>query len=454
MTNNVKTITKKFVPANVDVLKEKAQAPNFEVEYDEHSGKPIAYHTPFKPIKVLLKNPWYDKLKMNGLTLEEAFNALKKVFTTGDKVQKERMYDKFQANIKAYNQELVDKLLPHLLVNQADKKLDGAIYYGKQHYNTRWMELHLDTDMKLNSYKYYDNLSEEDRAIRLARAADYGIYPVDYVGYASTKEIYTFRKGELKEEAEQPNEPSDALLEAVDCLHICWTELDLKIQQHASGASIARTLDKIIFIKKKMLDIGIGDSLHWLRPMDTYYKVGENGYEGTELVTLAGRFTYRDLFKRKAENEALAMAEILAKEYGDEFLERVKIMKYQIVVYIGGQLIELYTGSYEQCAKVRKTFEQLYEDCFLRPTQVEVTKRDIRLGDEEDEPLEWHDFQYETHAETDDRFNEDEFDEAAFLGYDRDYQTDDESEDEYALCRESDEEDEIDYMYGECEEDE
>jgi hypothetical protein len=407
MKNNVKTTEKKWLPANADVLTTVAQAPNFEVEYDERSGKPIAYHTPFKPIKVLLENPWYNNLDMKGLSLTEAFNTLEEVYTKeGASARAVRLYNKFQNYIKKYNQELVEKIKPHLFVNQADTKLGASIWYAKQNYNTRWLELHCDLDSSLHSYKYYDNLSEEDRELLLARASDYGIYPASYVGHAKTKEIYTFRKGELEEEAEQPNEPSDALLEAEHCLKVCWTELDLKIQQHASGASIARTLDKIIFIKSKLSSLSIGDSLHWLRPMDTYYKVGENGYEGTELVTLAGKYTYRELFKRRAENEAMAMAEILAKEYGDEFLETV-----------------------------------------TTPAGV-VTKRDIRLGLVEDEPLDWHDFQYESYTETDERFNEDEFDEYSFLGYDKIDSPDEELKDEYTLCREAEEEDELDYMNG------
>ena len=173
MKNEMKT-TKEFIPYNVKMLVTVATAPNFEVEYDTRTGKPIAYHTPFRPIKVLLENPWYDKLRMKDKTLAEAFDALQEVYTKeGNSERAKRLYKKFQANIRAYNQELIDRITPHLFVNQADKKLDAVIWHAKQNFNQRWADLR-NVNASMKPYKYYDSLSEEDREVlppRHSRAA-------------------------------------------------------------------------------------------------------------------------------------------------------------------------------------------------------------------------------------------------------------------------------------------
>ena len=100
---NVKTMEKKWTPANANVLENKAQAPNFELEYDKHTGKLVAYHTPFRPIKVLLGNPYYKDFKINNLSLNEAFDILKDVYTKeGASAKAERLYNKFQNYIQEY----------------------------------------------------------------------------------------------------------------------------------------------------------------------------------------------------------------------------------------------------------------------------------------------------------------------------------------------------------------
>lgn len=94
-----------------------------------------------------------------------------------------------------------------------------------------------------------------------------------------------------------------------------------------------------------------------IRPYNIYHEIGKGGYEGEGIVTVVGKYS-RTVVTRAAENEAMAIALELSK-YGDEFLMKT-----------------------------------------TTPDGV-VTRRDIRLGLVEDEPIEFRDFQYEPEYDAD-----------------------------------------------------
>lgn len=310
---------------------------------------------------------------------------------------KRRTWARVQTEIEEDNQDKIN-LFKCWEALQKAKSIDK--YHLKENLN--------DSRIKLAKLKYKEVTTvkrEYFKELWLDRAADYGVYPQE----------------------------------------VNWNTKDI------STLNVAPVADPKFDPDKEPM------GFYWLRPWTTYHRADTADELKTfEIKTLATKYTVTEIPSYK-EDEAFAIAKGLCKLGGDKFLEKTPVLatpenndyekRMQLALaYVKAhkdelppmELVAKAMALYEIPAtqivtKTDKSTGKEYTELVTGETNGYITRRDVRLGDVEDEdPLVLRDFQVEI-----DTVDTDEFDEAAYLGYtdevlseEEEYTEDEEDEEE------------------------
>lgn len=248
----------------------------------------------------------------------------------------------FLSDVERDHQRRIDWHPIHKALRQSDYILEQELKRSTSDIQCRYEEIkRCDTKGAVRPLEEYDALSDSERAVLLAKAADYGITPQETT--LNLKDVYNLVVRPVVEPAELPT---------------------------ALG--------------------GVG--LYWLRPFNVYDKpdirdVIKNIPEN--YTTIAGRFRWKGIL-RGEENIAMAYADLYESEYGDDLLEETTSTVYQVLDADTKEV--LYQGTGEECEARRKYYEA-EGPVLIVATLVPASRRDIRLGlAEEDILTEYKDF--------------------------------------------------------------
>lgn len=240
----------------------------------------------------------------------------------------------FLSDVERDHQRRIDWHPIHKALRQSEYILKKELERSASDIQCRYEEIkRCDTKGAVRTLEEYDALPDSERAILLAKAADYGITPQETT--LNLKDVYNLVVQPVIEPAELPGKD------------------------------------------------GIG--LHWLRPFNVYDKPDNKTKDS--YTTIAGRFKWKGIL-RGEENIAMAYADLYESEYGDDLLEETTSTVYQVLDADTKEV--LYQGTGEECEARRKDYDT---DVLVVATLVPASRRDIRLGlAEEDILTEYKDF--------------------------------------------------------------